>query len=505
MDIQLCFNTKSHTSEELIVISAFSKKEKVGKKESTILVNSSWPKEWKTTFSNINSAKNFKGEKGTSYFFNLDNGTSVLALGLGDKSKYDIEALRRAIANLYKQTKATTTDLSIALDTFLVKGKMEESVHAIGESLGMTSYAFDTYKAAKNKPQLKTVYLDTSAKTAGKKKAQAALDNAAHLTDAINFGRQLVNEPPNKLNSETYAKKIEADAKKLKRVKVKVLGKAELKKEKMGMFLSVNAGSAFDPKLVHLTYTPSKVTKKTKHISFVGKGLTFDTGGYSLKPAGSIINMKFDMAGSATVYAAFRAAAALNLDVKISCYLGMTDNAINEHATMPDSIVTARNGKTVEVLNTDAEGRLVLGDVLNYACEQKPDALIDCATLTGAVLVSLGHEVCGVMGNNQKLIDSILKASKNTGEYSWQLPIIEEFRSDMKSPNADLKNIGGSRFGGSSKAAAFLENFVDPDIAWAHLDIAGIGDSQGHLPYCPAKGASGIMVRSLVNYLQNAK
>ena len=182
------------------------------------------------------------------------------------------------------------------------------------------------------------------------------LRNTQKITESVHFCRDLVNEPPNALHSESYAKTIQRDAAKLPQVRVKILGKTELKREKMGMFLSVNAGSARDPRLVHLTYSPTGANKKTKHIALVGKGLTFDTGGYSLKPPGSMANMKFDMAGSATVYAAFRAAALLRLKVKVSCFLGMTDNAVNEHATMPDAIVTARNGKRVEILNTDAEG-----------------------------------------------------------------------------------------------------------------------------------------------------
>ena len=206
----------------------------------------------------------------------------------------------------------------------------------------------------------------------------------------------MVNEPPNVLNSVTYAQRVKQDCAKIKNVRVKILGNAEIKREKMGMFASVNAGSAHHARLVHLTYTPPKAKG---HIALVGKGVTFDTGGYSLKPAQSIISMKYDMAGSATVYAAFKAAALLGAKCKISCFLGLTDNAINELATMPDSIVQARNGKSVEILNTDAEGRLVLGDVLSYACDQKPQVVIDAATLTGAVLVALGKEVCGVMGN----------------------------------------------------------------------------------------------------------
>jgi leucyl aminopeptidase len=218
-----------------------------------------------------------------------------------------------------------------------------------------------------------------------------------------------------------------------------------------------------------------------------------------------MINMKFDMAGSATVYGAFKAAAELGANVKISCFLGMTDNAVNSFATMPDAVVKGRNGKTVEILNTDAEGRLVMADVLDYACDFEPDAIIDAATLTGACLVAVGHEVCAVMGNNQKLVDGLLKSANSMDERMWQLPIIEEYHNDLKSPIADLKNIAGSRWGGTGKAAAFLSNFVKNDIAWAHLDIAGIGDGQGHIPYCPAKGASGLIVRSLVHFMSNYK
>ena len=272
----------------------------------------------------------------------------------------------------------------------------------------------------------------------------------------------------------------------------------------MNLFLSVNAGSAFAPQLVHLTYTPKKVTKKTKHIALVGKGLVFDTGGYSLKPPTGIINMKYDMAGSATVYGAFRAAALLGLNAKVTCLLGITDNAVNALATMPDSIVKGRNGKTVEILNTDAEGRLVLADCLDYACDQKPDAIIDAATLTGACLVALGNEVCGLMGNDQSLTNKLLKSAKDQDEYMWQLPIVDEFRKDMKSKAADLRNIGNKHFAGTCKAAAFLEEFVREGMPWAHLDIAGIAGTQSHLPYCCDMGGSGLIVRTLVHFIRNA-
>lgn len=452
-----------------------------------------------------NKAKqHFKGDRGESFSLSLADGTPTLVLGLGEKSKLTLEILRRALADGYKQLAQKTQQLTVDLDALASK-KPEEAVRAITEVLGMTAYVFDKHQAVKKTPKLQEILFVTSAGKAEVKKLQQAVEEGTKVYESISVARDFVNEPPNILNSEVYADRLADDAKKLPNVKVKVLNKAQMKKEKMDLFLSVNNGSAYEARVVHLTYTPKKANSKTKHIAFVGKGLTFDTGGYSLKPSDSMVNMKFDMAGSATVYAAFRAAALLGANIKLTCILGLTDNAVNSIATMPDSIVRARNGKTVEILNTDAEGRLVLADCLDYACDLKPDAIIDAATLTGACLVALGHEVCGLMSNNDKLAHEVLKCADETHERMWRLPIIEEFSQDIKSPNADLKNMGSNRFGGSSKAAAFLQEFIRDDIPWAHLDIAGIGDSQGHLPYCPTKGASGLVIRSLVNYVMGLK
>jgi len=480
---------------ELVIIPAFKSK---SKKAINI---SDWDASYKKAFSKIKASKFFEGAKGQTFSFPLENGTTVLALGLGEKESVSLETLRCEAASVCKKILNQHSEVVLRVSPFAIKKDLEGSLASIIQGFLLSSYKFEKHLSSKSEQKLKKVVLEVDSKDT--KVAKKALQESLIICESVNFCRDLVNEPPNVLNSETYAKLVEKDSKKLNRVKVKVLGRQQLKKEKMGMFLSVNAGSAYEPRLVHLTYTPKKVTKKTRHIVLVGKGLTFDTGGYSLKPSGSMMNMKFDMAGSSTVYSAFRAASLLNSDVKVTCLLGITDNAVNEKATMPDSIVTARNGKTVEILNTDAEGRLVLGDVLSYASDLKPDTIIDAATLTGACLVSLGHEMCGLMANSDKLASSLLESAKEVDEYMWQLPIIDPFRKDMKSNIADLKNMGGSRFGGTSKAAAFLENFVDPKIAWAHLDIAGIGDSQSHLPYCPSKGASGSIVRTLTHYLTN--
>lgn len=505
MNIELKLNCKDYPTN-IIVMGVFQKdapqKDKKSKKEEKKEVSTTgWSKEVKDAFHESHCSHSFTGEIDTTDSFEAQ-GKKFILIGLGQKKSFNSEGQRKAGSKIQKTIRDFKDNICLDVDS-ITKGSMDKSIHSLLEGYLLSMYDFDKYKSQKNPSKVKKLYLTSKTKATTSKKLQKVIEESQAICESVNVARDFVNEPPNVLNSEYYAKEVEKDAKKIKGVKVKVLGKADLKKEKMGMFLSVNAGSAYQPQLVHLTYTPSKVTSKTKHIALVGKGLTFDTGGYSLKPSASMINMKFDMAGSATVYGAFRAAALLGLPIKVSCFLGMTDNAVNSLATMPDSIVKARNGKTVEILNTDAEGRLVLGDVLSYASDFKPDAMIDAATLTGACLVALGTEVCGLMSNDQKLADKLSKAAKNTDEYIWQLPIIDEWRNDMKSNIADLKNIGSTRFAGTAKAAAFLENFVSEGISWAHLDIAGIGDSQSHLPYCPAKGASGMMVRTLVDFIKS--
>lgn len=507
--MKLTFKAHDHSfdNKELVIAGVFSKSseskrgDKSGKTH-TFPDFSHWPKDVVAALQKVQGHKHFKGNPGETFSFTLASGGQVVALGMGNKQKATPETLRKEIASAHKQLKKSHDEISVAFDTFTLKNH-EDSLEALAQGILLANYSFEKHLSKKSESPLKAVTFFSGEKSPKSKKYSDLLNKAEILVESINLARDFVNEPPNLLHSEEYAKRLAADARKITGVKVKILGKQEMKKEKMGMFLSVNAGSGYEPQLVHLTYTPKAATKNTKHVVFVGKGLTFDTGGYSLKPSASMVNMKFDMAGSATVYGAFRALAKLGAKVKVSCILGLTDNAINSLATMPDSIVVARNGKTVEILNTDAEGRLVLGDCLDYACDLKPDYLIDAATLTGAVLVALGSEVCGLMGNNQKMNDKLLSSAKAVDEYMWQLPIIPEWHKDIKSLNADLKNIGSPGTAGTAKAAAFLENFVKPDVHWAHLDIAGIGDSQAHLPYCPSKGASGLIVRTLVHFAQS--
>lgn len=442
MKFQFTYEESNHSKLSTIELSIFSAFQNKIEKVSH-LINSHWGAELKKSFAHSVSSKNFKADDGEMFFFQFDNGTTGLVVGLGEKKSFNKESLRKKMANVFKAISNKFEEVQIHLDHFQVNDDKILSATIIMESIGMTNYQFDRHLTTKKTIKLKSITIATHDKKSSSKKFELALSQTNSLVESISLSKDLVNEAPNILNSVAYSKFIQADAKKLKNVKIKVLGKTELKKENMNMFLAVNAGSAHEAQLVHLSYTPKKVSSKTKHIALVGKGLTFDTGGYSLKPGSAMMNMKFDMAGSSTVYAAFRTAVLLELPIKISCYLGMTDNAVNELAVTPDSIVKARNGKTVEILNTDAEGRLVLGDVLHYACDSKPDAIIDAATLTGAILVALGSEVCGLFSNDQKLADALLNSAKNSDEYMWQLPIIQEHKNDIKSNVADLKNMGG--------------------------------------------------------------
>ncbi len=446
--------------------------------------------------------QNFKGSLGDELLVSVSPKQSYYLLGLGDEKKLTSEKLRRFFAKSIQQVeKINEKKLLVNLDTIPNVTSSISKTEILSEAALMTDYKFDRHKNKKIKKSITELIFFTAKSS---KKEQEVIIQANRTCESINFARDLINEAPNILHSERYAKIIEKDVKdNLKRVKTKILNKADLKKEKMNLFLSVNNGSAYEPRLVHLTYTPSKSNQKTKHYALVGKGITFDTGGYSLKPSGSMMGMKFDMGGSATVYAAFRAAVLNQSPHKLTCLLAITDNAVNSKATTPDSIVVARNGMSVEILNTDAEGRLILADTLDYACDLKPDAILDAATLTGACLVALGSEVGALLSNNHKLSLQLLKCAKERDEYLWELPIIEEFRIDMKSKVADLKNIGTPMRAGTATAAAFLEYFIKDDIPWAHFDIAGVGDSQKHLPYCPSQGASGLMVRTLYQYLMN--
>lgn len=507
MQFKLDASGDQFAKSEIKVLGAYQSaaNEKKGKKPSTDAHYDI--KHWKDQtlkeeFNNLLAAKKYKGGKDENLTFTGAMGETVYVLGLGTKNKLKAEDFRKSIARTYKGLKSAKFDsIAFDIDGLNTLGDASLTAGLIAEVVYLSDYSYEKYLSKKSSAKVNSIVLSHFDKKS-QPKIEKALASAKNIGESINVMKDYINEAPNFLHSEEYAKRVEADAKaNLKGVKIKILNKAQIQKEKMGLLLSVNAGSGYEPRIVHLTYEPAKSNSKTKHVALVGKGITFDTGGYSLKPGANMMGMKNDMGGSATVYGAFRAAVLEKAPVKITCIMVITDNAVSSLATTPDSIITGRNGKTVEILNTDAEGRLVLADALDYACDLNPDYIIDAATLTGAALVALGNQVAAILGNDQKWINQVLNSAKASDEYMWQLPIIDEWRSDIKSKVADLKNIGTPMRAGTAIGAAFLEEFIKNDIKWAHLDIAGVVDGQSHLPYCSSHGASGLIVRTLTHLL----
>ncbi|MFD7546744.1 leucyl aminopeptidase [Streptomyces sp. NPDC059816] len=374
-----------------------------------------------------------------------------------------------------------------------------EAVGAIAEGALLGAYAFDAYKetgrgnknASKGKAPLAEIAV-LGAKPRDKAH-KAAVARALAITEELNRARDLVNTPPNDLDPEAFAAVATAAAKE-HGIKVQVLDEKALAKGGYGGILGVGAGSAAGPRLVKLSYTHPDAEK---HLAYIGKGITYDSGGISLKPAGHNETMKCDMAGAAAVFASVVAVARLGLAVNVTGWLALAENMPSGSATRPGDVLRMYSGKTVEVLNTDAEGRLVLADALAKASEEEPDAIVDVATLTGAMMVALGNRTFGINANDDAFRASIHETAEEAGEAAWPMPMPEHLRKGMDSPTADIANMG-ERMGGGLVAALFLREFVGEGITWAHLDIAGPAFNEGApFGYTP-KGGTGSGVRTLV-------
>ncbi|MFB6850508.1 leucyl aminopeptidase [Streptomyces sp. NPDC056373] len=420
----------------------------------------------------------------------------VLAVGLGavpeKDADYGTEALRKA-AGAAARALAGSKKAAFALPL----GDAADA-GAIGEGALLGAYSFDAYKDNGKDPKAKNgkAPLAEIALLGGKprdKAYKAAIERAVSVSEELNRARDLVNTPPNDLNPESFAAIAQAAAKE-HGIKIQVLDDKALTKGGYGGILGVGSGSAATPRLVKLSYTSSKAKK---HLAFVGKGITYDSGGISLKPAGHNETMKCDMAGAASVFAAVVAAARLGLEVNVTGWLALAENMPSGSATRPGDVLRMYSGKTVEVLNTDAEGRLVLADALWAASQEKPDAIVDVATLTGAMVLALGNRTFGIMGNDDAFRAALVEAAEEVGEPAWPMPLPEHLRKGMDSPTADIANMG-ERMGGGLVAGLFLREFVGEGITWAHLDIAGPAFNEGGpFGYTP-KGGTGTAVRTLV-------
>lgn len=380
--------------------------------------------------------------------------------------------------------------------------KTDFTAEKVAESLAfgieLASYSFDKYHTKKKPsdfPKLETVNF-----VAKEKLDKKAYEDKAALANAVRYARDLTNEPANELTPEIYA----ADIKRLEHLglKVTLINQNELKKKGFNMLLSVSQGSANPPYVCIIEHHGNKKSKNWD-VALVGKGVTFDAGGISLKPAQGMWDMKQDMAGSAVVAASLKAAAQQKLNLNVVGIVGLVENMPSGTATRPGDIVTSLSGQTVEILNTDAEGRLVLGDCLTYVQQQyNPERIIDIATLTGAIVVALGAEMAGMFTNDDCLAELLSISGEQAGELLWRFPLNDNYRKMIKSDIADIKNISNGRAAGSITAACFLESFVNKGTPWAHLDIAGMDKVEKAKPLYPL-GASAFGVRLLNQFLKN--
>ncbi|GGT94485.1 leucyl aminopeptidase [Streptomyces violascens] len=415
----------------------------------------------------------------------------VLAVGLGtapaDDEAYASEVLRTAAGN------AARALHGVKKAAFALPIEAAEDIEAIGEGALLGAYAFTAYqdRGADAKGPLAEVAL-LGAKPRDKAH-KAAAERSLALAEEMNRARDLINTPPNDLTPEAFAAVVSAAGKE-HGLKVQVLDEKALEKGGFGGILGVGVGSANPPRLVKISYTHAK---NAKHLAFVGKGITYDSGGISLKPAGHNETMKCDMSGAAAVFAAVVAAARLGLEVNVTGWLALAENMPSGSATRPGDVLRMYSGKTVEVLNTDAEGRLVLADALWKASEEKPDAIVDVATLTGAMVLALGDHTFGIMANDDAFRTAIHEIAEESGEQSWPMPLPANLRKTMDSPTADLANMG-VRMGGGLVAGLFLKEFVGEGITWAHLDIAGPAFNEGAPHGYTPKGGTGSSVRTLL-------
>ncbi len=456
----------------------------------------------------------FQARSGSVQFIRfapVDSHGSVLAVGLGLVSDLTEDKLRVAGGNAWsKLVSEKCKEITVHVDTFfegkdasghshLPKVDSPRLVRAFAEGLILSAYHFDKYKTVKdNEPSgpSRIVFLvsDKGLKT----QLDRELKEVTAVGEAVRLTRDWSNEPSNVGTPEYYA----GEAKKLARqygLKCKVLTEADAVREKMGLYLGVGQGAEREGRVVVLEYVPS-AKKNRKTVALVGKGVTFDSGGISIKPALRMEEMKHDMTGAATVMGAMILASQWQVPNRVIGVMAFTENMPSGSAIQPGNVLTARNGKTVEIINTDAEGRLVLADALDLAQDYKPDAVVNIATLTGAVSIALGKQCCAVLGNDDTLIDSVRRAGEVNGEKMWQLPLFDEYFDDMKSDYADMKNSANDSNGGTIRGAIFLKQFIRKGTRWAHLDIAGVAYNLTTLSYMPKKGASGLYVRTLAQF-----
>lgn len=454
--------------------------------------------------------EDFRGRPGQSVVFNVGGGISarrILVYGLGERDRYDADVARKlagATARTARHVAASTAAVVLTVRELpSADGGVIELVEGIAEGVVLGGYQFTPYLTRESRPsRLAEVRIAFAAEDV-QGVTGAALRHSVlrgeQIAAAVNVARDLVNEPANTMTPQALAdvaKRVARSA----GLDYRVLGPKDMERQGMGLLLGVAKGSEEEPRLIHLTYTPDGRPRGAPVIALVGKGLTFDSGGLSIKDSEGMMTMKVDMAGGAAVIAAMQALAALKPACVVHGIIAATENMPDGRAMRPGDVLRSKKGLTVEVLNTDAEGRLALADAISYALDHGPTDVVDVATLTGACMVALGKSTAGYFTSSDEMNEDLERAFARSGEKFWRLPLDPDLREMLKSDVADLKNIG-ERWGGAITGALFLKDFVDGGVArWAHFDVAGpvtTGKDSGYTP----KGATGFAVKTLVEYV----
>jgi leucyl aminopeptidase len=444
----------------------------------------------------ITESKEFTAKDGTMCIIHNRVGSDikrVLLLGMGNRQNLDTEKTRNLTGKLVNKAK----ELAISEFILVPFDEMnEDHLSAIVEGIKLSDYSFSNYKKDDDQIDLNQVRILTRGDLTSNQKV---IQHSSIVSDAVILTRDISNLPPNDCSPKdlaNFAGKLSAN----KKTKVRVMEEQELEANGFGGIMAVGKGSTNSPKLIVIEYSGS--SQDEKPVVIVGKAVTFDTGGISIKPSDKMEEMKFDKCGGCNVIGIMKAVSDLDLDKNVLGLIPAVENMPSGSSYRPGDIIKMYNTKTVEVLNTDAEGRIILGDALAFAVKTfSPGVIIDMATLTGAAIIALGSNVAALVGNNKELVTKILEYSNKTGEKIWELPLFEDHKEQLKSSNADIKNIGG-RSAGAITAAAFLSHFVD-DTPWAHLDIAGTAWNQEgtrEKTYNP-KGATGFGIRTIVKYI----
>ncbi len=440
----------------------------------------------------------FSGRSDESITLLADEPRKVTLVGLGKADDITIRSLRAALYSTGKiARKQRDKTIALAVGASIPKVSDEDATRIAADHLSNVDYKYDAYLTPKkDEPSIAISATLLPIGDIDAKRAKALNAEAKAVATGIRTVRDLGNAPANEMTPTRLGQRAEEVAK-AHGIKCTVYDKRAIEKMKMGGLLAVNKGSDEEPRFIVLEYNPRRAKK---HVALVGKGITFDSGGISIKPAEKMEEMKFDMCGAAAVIGTLQAAAILGLEVRITGVIASTENLPSGSAYKPGDIVRAMSGKTIEIVNTDAEGRVILADALHYASQQKPDHILDYATLTGACVVALGSEAAGLFSNDDELARKLIECGEETGERLWRLPEWDEYKELIRSDWADMKNSGG-RWAGAISAALFLKEFVDCP-SWAHLDIAGTAYAEHETPR-EARGATGAGVRVTLRFLES--